>query len=92
MKSQSWNRKREKFEATIKKTYGLLIGQCTPALVKEIKDEKGYKVASTSADALWLIKALHQITGGVAKVCIIFYERLVTTVVSRIDCTATSVV
>ena len=55
----------ELLENNIEKLFGLLMGQCTQALVAEIKASPEYTMNSDNSDALWLLKKIKVLSAGV---------------------------
>jgi len=48
----------------IHKLYGVILGQCTPALKSAVKGEKEYKAKAKIFDALWIMKIVKKITAS----------------------------
>ena len=62
------------------KIYGLVIGQCTPALRSTLKGDDEYNNKSESFDALWLMKKLQTVTAGMdlkANLALTLHEQLI---------------
>jgi len=57
--------RREKLDDNMNKVYGLVIGQCSPALRSTLKGDSEYDVRLSTYDSLWLLKKLKTITAGV---------------------------
>ena len=49
----------------INKIYGLIIRQCTVALIFVLRSDKGYKEKLKLFDALWLLGKVKSVTSGV---------------------------
>ena len=45
--------------------YSLIVGQCTQALIANIKKEKDYDEKSRVSDALWLLRVLKRLCAGI---------------------------
>jgi len=65
MRYKQFFSREESINQNINKIYGLVIGQCTPALCSTLKSNAEYKDKSTDYDALWLLKKLKVLTAGV---------------------------
>jgi len=46
------------------KIYGLIIGQCTPALRSALKADKNFESESEIFEALWLLKSIKTVSSG----------------------------
>ena len=57
--------RRETLEENVEKLFGLLMGQCTQALVAEIKASSEYTLRAEDSDALWLLKKIKVLSAGV---------------------------
>jgi hypothetical protein len=49
------------------KVYGIIWGQCSPALQSELMGEQEYQAMSTSFKCIWLLETLHLFSAGVDK-------------------------
>ena len=47
--------------------WGVIMGQCTPALQEELRAEDAYEGKATSYDSIWLLKTLQRVTAGMNK-------------------------
>ena len=47
--------------------WGVIMGQCTPALQEELRAEDTYETRATSYDSIWLLKTLQKVTAGMNK-------------------------
>ena len=55
----------ETLRENILKIYGLVIGQCSPALRSALRGDPEYKNKSQTFDTKWLLEKLKKITAGV---------------------------
>ena len=55
----------EILQENITKIYGLIIGQCMPALRSALKANKNFKSKSEIFEALWLLKSIKTVSSGV---------------------------
>jgi len=57
--------REELLTGNIVKLYGIIYGQCTPALKSTVKGDVEYAAKSSTFDTLWLLEKLKAITAGV---------------------------
>jgi len=65
MRYKQFLSKEEAINQNINKIYGLVIGQCTPALCSTLKSDAEYKEKSADHDTLWVLKKLKVLTAEV---------------------------
>jgi len=72
MRMEQWKMRYKQFiireeilQENITKIYGLIIGQCTPALRTALKVDKDFKSKSETFEALWLSKCVKTVSSGV---------------------------
>ena len=58
-------KKRSLLKANMAKLWGIIIGQCTKALVESIRAEHGWEEEQIGYNAIWLLKAIKRIVQGV---------------------------
>ena len=65
MKWKSYVGRMETLEENSEKLFGLIIGQCTHALLAEIKASPDYEIKAEDSDSLWLMKQVKHLSIGV---------------------------
>ena len=65
MKWKHYMNRQETMEENVEKLFGLLMGQCTQALVAEVKASPEYAVRADNSDSLWLLKKMKILSAGV---------------------------
>ena len=51
--------------SNLSKLFSLIVGQCTQAMIANIKKEPNYEVKSRESDALWLLTVLKRLCAGI---------------------------
>ena len=62
---KNFSRRKNLLASNLTKLYSLILGQCTQALIANIKKEKDYDDKSRASDALWLLRVLKRLCAGI---------------------------
>ena len=65
MKWRLYMNRLETMEENVEKMFGLLMGQCTQALIDKVKASPEYAIKADNSDALWLLQKIKVLSAGV---------------------------
>ena len=62
---KNFSNRKNLLSSNISKLFSLIVGQCTQAMITNIKKEEDYDKKSRDSDALWLLKVLKRLCAGI---------------------------
>lgn len=62
---KNFSSRKNTLESNLSKLFSLIIGQCTNAMLADIKTEMDYKERSQACDTMWLLRVLKKLCSGI---------------------------